>query len=334
MHGESCLKGSEMPLWGLQDRQADYRKLDKAVNKTRESWLSRATSLFRQSSIDDSFWLDLEEILLASDVGIKTTSRLLENLKEQEKISKIVNASQVMEMLKQEMVAMLSIQEFSGATTSAFATLPKPFVLLVVGVNGVGKTTSIAKLANRIVAQGRSVMFGAGDTFRAGGVEQLRVWADRIGIEVISHNEGSDPGGVAFDAVSAAKARGVDFLILDTAGRLHTKHNLMGELDKIGRVVGRLLDGAPHQVLLVLDANTGQNGLAQAKGFVQSVGSTGVFLTKMDGTSKGGMILAVSSELGLPIHFIGTGEEIDDIALFDPEQFVEALFATRRSQLS
>jgi fused signal recognition particle receptor len=332
--GESYLKGNEMPLWGLAGGQDDYRKVDKAVNRTREGWISRATSLFRQSRIDDSFWLDLEEILVASDVGVNTTSRLLKNLKEQAKIGKIVNTNQLIEMLKREMVSILSIQGFSGVKTISFDALPKPFVLLVVGVNGVGKTTSIAKLANRIVAQGRSVMLGAGDTFRAGGVEQLRVWADRIGIEMISHNQGSDPGGVAFDAVSAALARGVDFLILDTAGRLHTKHNLMGELDKIGRVIGRLLDGAPHEVLLVLDANTGQNGLAQAKGFAQTVGSTGVFLTKMDGTSKGGVILAISGELGLPIHFIGTGEEIHDMALFDPEQFVEALLGTPRSHLS
>ena len=322
-----------MPLWGILRRQEDQQKVVEAVGKTREGWFARVAGLFRQSEVDGAFWDDLEELLVASDVGVSTTQRLLDGLREQTKTDGVIEPAQLLEALKEEMVSILSVDGSGSFMNASNGELPKPLVLLVIGVNGVGKTTTIAKLASSLKAQGRTVILGAADTFRAAGVEQLQVWADRVGVEVIAHQPGSDPGGVAYDALSAAQSRGADFLILDTAGRLHTKHNLMGELQKVHRVVGRLMEGAPHEVLLVLDATTGQNGLAQARSFAEAVGCTGVFLAKMDGTAKGGIVLAICHELGLPVLFIGTGEGLQDIAPFDPTQFVEALFATSSPQV-
>jgi fused signal recognition particle receptor len=317
-----------MPLFSwLRRGPEDQRRLTDSVAKTREGWLGRVASLFRQGEVGQAFWDELEERLLAADVGVPTTQRLLEALRRRARQEGWAQANQLLEALKAEMVSVLSAPSGSALLTADDGDLPKPLVLLVVGVNGVGKTTSIAKLAARLKAQGRSVLLGAGDTFRAAGIEQLQVWAQRVGVEVISHQAGSDPAGVAFDTVSAARSRGADVVILDTAGRLHTKQNLMEEMRKVSRVVGRLVEGAPHEVLLVLDGTTGQNGLAQARSFTEAIGCTGVFLAKMDGTARGGIVLAICHELGLPVLFVGTGEGLQDVAPFAPEEFVEALFA-------
>ena len=318
-----------MPLLGLFRRGEDDREqVSAALSKTREGWFGRIAGLFRQAGVDEVFWEELEELLIAADVGVSSTQRLLAGVRERGRRDGLGHPSQLLEALKGEMVAILSVQSSTSLLAPSDEELPKPLVISVVGVNGVGKTTSIAKLANSFKAQGRQVLLGAADTFRAAGVEQLQVWADRVGVEVTAHRAGSDPGGVAFDALGAAQSRGADVLILDTAGRLHTKHNLMAELQKVHRVVRRLMEGAPHEVLLVLDAPTGQNGLAQAKSFTESVGCTGVFLAKMDGTAKGGIVLAISHELGLPVLFMGMGEGLHDMVPFVPEEFVEALFTS------
>ena len=225
---------------------------------------------------------------------------------------------------------MLTAVEGSTTDGDGAPSLHKPLVVLVVGVNGAGKTTSIAKLAALFRAEGKQVLLAAADTFRAAAIEQLQHWGERAGADVIAHNQGGDPAAVAFDAMQAAKARGVDVLIVDTAGRLHTKSNLMEEMKKIGRVLGRLDDAAPHEVLLVLDATTGQNGLAQAKEFTSAIGCTGIVLTKLDGTAKGGVVLAIARELGVPVRFVGTGEGMDDLSPFAPEEYVEALFSGSR----
>ncbi len=318
-----------VPLFGLFRRgQEDRQRVSEALGRAREGWLARLTGLVvHQSQVSPAFWDELEETLIAADVGVGTTQRLLEALRQRARGQGWTRPSEVMDALKSEMVSILSAPGSSALLASGDGALSKPQVVLVVGVNGAGKTTSIAKLTHRLKAQGRSVLLGAADTFRAAGTEQLQVWAARIGVEVIAHQAGSDPGGVAFDAVGAARARGTDVLILDTAGRLHTKRNLMEELQKVSRVVGRQIEGAPHEVLLVLDSTTGQNGLLQARTFTQAIGCTGVFLAKMDGTARGGIVLAISHELGLPVLFVGTGEGLEDMASFVPEEFVEALFA-------
>jgi fused signal recognition particle receptor len=235
-------------------------------------------------------------------------------------------------LLKAEMVGVLRLPGDGAADLLTAGKGQGPQVVLVVGVNGVGKTTSIAKLAHWLRANGRKVLLGAGDTFRAAAIEQLQAWGQRAGVDVVAHRQGADPGAVAYDTYQAAQARGCDTIIIDTAGRLHTKHNLMEEMKKIKRVLSRLDQTAPHQVILVLDATTGQNGLAQARHFTEAVGCTGIFLAKLDGTAKGGIVLAICDQLKLPVMFIGTGEGLEDMAPFDPEEFVEALFASTPAQ--
>ncbi len=295
------------------------RSIRDGLAKTRKSFGDRIGALVLGEKIDSEFLNDLEEALIASDMGMQTAGLVLADLKERFKRNELSTQEQVRERLKQILVEAL-VPRPAGLSLDA-----SPSVVLVVGVNGTGKTTTIGKLAHRLKGAGRSVMLAAADTFRAAASEQLAIWGDRAGIPVIRHREGADPGAVVFDAVAAAKARRTDVLIVDTAGRLHTKSNLMEELRKIVRILGRETPGAPHETLFVLDATTGQNGFAQAKTFHEAVGITGVVLTKLDGTPRGGIVFAINRELGIPVKFIGIGEGIDDLKEFDPREFVDAL---------
>ena len=268
----------------------------------------------------------MEEILVSADVGVETSLQLIEDLKERVRAEGIADADTALACLRQSLVEALD----GGTPLDPWSSGPSadsPYVILMVGVNGVGKTTSIAKLAHHLTQQGKKVVLGAADTFRAAAEEQLEILGDRVGVEVISHQPGADPGAVAYDAYQAGKARGADVLIVDTAGRLHTRSNLMEELKKVHRVINRLDAAAPQQVLLTLDATTGLNGLSQAKAFTDAVGCTGIFLAKLDGTARGGIVLAIKRELDVPILFIGTGESLEDIAPFDAGQFVDSLLA-------
>jgi fused signal recognition particle receptor len=295
------------------------RGLREGLEKTRKNLADKLGSLVLGEKIDEAFLDELEEALIASDIGVGTASLVLKDLKERFKRNELASTGQVKERLKQILLEVLS------ARSSSFTLSASPSVVLVVGVNGTGKTTTIGKLAHRLQAGGKKVMLAAGDTFRAAASEQLTIWGERSGIPVIKHKEGADPGAVVFDAVSAAKARAMDVLIVDTAGRLHTKSNLMEELKKVRRLLSRELPGAPHETLLVLDGNTGQNALVQAKMFHEAVGVSGIVLTKLDGTSKGGIVFAISKELSIPVKFIGVGEAIEDLRNFDPKEFVDAL---------
>ena len=299
------------------------KKTEEGVKRSKEAWFSKITRLFDRARVDDSVWEELEELLISADVGVDTTTNLIQRVKERVKAEKVSDGPKVRDVLKQEMVRMLSLD---GVSHREIATPPE--VILIAGVNGSGKTTSIAKLANSYKKEKKRVILAAADTFRAAAIEQLQKWGDRIGVEVIAHQPGGDPGAVVFDALEAARSRGINVVIVDTAGRLHTKFNLMEELKKIKRVTSRVDQSAPHQVLLVLDATTGQNGLAQAKYFTEAIGITGIFLAKLDGTAKGGIVLSICDSLKIPILYIGTGEGVEDLAPFDAESFVEALCST------
>jgi fused signal recognition particle receptor len=291
----------------------------KALQPTKDSWFSKAMHLFDRSSIDESIWTELEEVLISADVGMETTEKLIERTKQRVKEEKLKDGSQVREALKKEMVDILNLPSPEPVVTSP------PKVILVIGVNGSGKTTSIAKMALQAKNAGQSVILAAGDTFRAAAIDQLRTWAERVGVEIVAHHPGADPGAVVYDAMVAAKSRQAQVLIIDTAGRLHTKFNLMEELKKIKRVTAKTDPTAPHEVILVLDATTGQNGLAQAKNFTEAAGITGIFLAKLDGTAKGGIALAICDQLKIPVKYIGVGEHAEDMAYFNAQSFVEAL---------
>jgi fused signal recognition particle receptor len=311
-----------------RNQEADRKQTEYAVKPSRERWLGRIMGLLRSSNLDDALWEELEEILISSDVGVDTSLKIVEELKSQSSQQKIESPEALFESLKESLIR--DLEDGSGASGQAWIDdedRPSPYVILMVGVNGVGKTTSIAKLAYHLQKNGLKVMLGAADTFRAAAAEQLEILGERIGVEVISHQSGADPGAVAYDAYQAGKARGADVLIIDTAGRLHTKSNLMEELKKVQRVITRLEPSAPHQVLLTLDATTGLNGMAQAKSFKDAVDCTGIFLAKLDGTARGGIALAIKQELQVPILFIGTGESLEDLAPFDSRQFVDSLLA-------
>ena len=291
-----------------------------SLGRTRQLF-GRVNAALEVEEITDDLWDELEEAMITGDVGVQTTERLLTLLHERVQAENLTTGGELREALKEELTLLLGDPE-----PLIFSDTMPISVFLVVGVNGVGKTTSIAKLANLLKRQKHRVLLAAGDTFRAAATEQLRTWGERIGVSVVSHQHGADPGAVVYDAMQAAQARGADVLIVDTAGRLHTKFNLMEELKKIMRVLQKYDSEAPHEVLLVIDATTGQNGFLQAKQFVQDAGVSGVILTKLDGTARGGIAFAIASELGLPIKFIGTGERVQDIAAFDAIQFVDALF--------
>jgi fused signal recognition particle receptor len=325
----------EAPFDEAQDRPKD---VEHAVERTRRTWFSRIGGMFRRG-LDDELWDELEETLIAADTGVETTVKVLEILRERVEDEGIRDPERAQEVLKEELLSVLSVDYHLGklwgpaaAHPDAPRTMsgdggPKPAIVLVVGVNGTGKTTGIAKMAHAYKQEGRKVVLAAGDTFRAAAIDQIKHWAERVGVDVIAHKEGSDPGAVVFDALNAAESRGADVLIIDTAGRLHTKANLMEELRKVNRIIQRKDETAPHEVLLVLDATSGQNALHQAKYFTEAVGVTGILLAKLDGTAKGGVIFAVCDQLRLPVRFVGTGEKAGDLALFEPERFVEALFA-------
>ena len=303
-------------------RRQEAEKADKALSKTRRTWFRRMAGLFQRPSLDDQLWDELQELLILADVGVATTDKLLRRLRERVREERVDQPDACLGLLKEEMVQILDVD--GGAKRLEVEVAP--LVLLVVGVNGVGKTTSVAKLAQLYKSEGKEVVLGAADTFRAAGIEQLQVWGRRLGVDVIAHRQRADSAAVAFDTLQSARARGADVAIIDTAGRLHTKLNLMEELKKIHRVISRQGGLESQRVLLTLDATIGQNGLVQARSFAEATTCDGVFLAKLDGTAKGGIVLAIADQLKLPVLFIGTGEQLDDIAPFDPRRFVEGLF--------
>jgi len=313
------------------------RKTELGLQTSRETWFGKIAGIFNRGSFGDELWQELEELLVSADVGVATTGKLLSQVKQRVKTDRLSEAPQVREALKEEMISLLREgghnrqgrpdEEFPGTHGRLREGEEAPHVILVVGVNGSGKTTSIAKLAYSFTSQHKRVILAAGDTFRAAAIDQLKHWGEKAGAEVIAHQSGGDPGAVAYDAVQAGFNRGAQVVIIDTAGRLHTRSNLMEELKKVKRVVAKHDPSAPHQVLLVMDATTGQNGLVQAKYFAEAVGVTGIFLAKLDGTARGGIIFAICHELNIPIHYIGTGEKLQDMAPFDAQAFVNAIFS-------
>lgn len=299
-----------------------FSRLNDSLSKTRKGFVEKIFDAFTGKEIDDDLYDELEELLIQGDVGVNTAVDLVEKLREREKRDKLKYAEQLREALVEE------ITEIMGDEKAALNLDNDELnIILMVGVNGVGKTTSIGKLAYLLKQQGHKVILGAGDTFRAAAAEQLKVWGDRVGVDVISHQEGADPAAVVFDAIAAAKSRKCDVLIVDTAGRLQNKANLMNELSKMRKVIDREAPGCLREVLLVLDATTGQNAISQAKIFGDATGVTGVILTKLDGTAKGGVVIGIRSEFDLPVKLIGTGEAIDNLEYFDAKAFGEALFA-------
>lgn len=298
-------------------------KLKNGLAKTRKNFIDGVNHVFTfWKKVDEDFWEELEDIMLTSDIGVDTCEKIINDLRETAKKEHIIEPARLMDRLKENISAMLT-----KAPSSLAKNPDGPCVILVVGVNGTGKTTSIAKLANYLKNSGAKIMLAAADTFRAAAIDQLQVWANRLNIDIIKTREGGDPSAVCFDAAAAAKARGCDYLIVDTAGRLHSKNNLMEELKKITRVISREIPGAPHETLIVLDAGTGKNALLQAKTFSESSPVTGIVLAKLDGTAKGGIVITISDELGIPVKFIGFGEKLENWGEFNGAEFLEALFA-------
>ena len=301
-----------------------FDKLKKGLSKTHQGFVEKIDRLFLgKKTIDQDLLDELESVLFAADLGVKTSTQLIEGVQQALKRGELKDPEKVKEFIKEEILRILKSGE---KPFQIDPSLQKPFVFMVVGVNGVGKTTTIGKLAHQYASEKKKVLIGAADTFRAAAVEQLEIWAKRVGAEFIKQSKGSDPAAVAFDSVKAAQARGIDLVFIDTAGRLHTKVNLMEEVKKLKRIISRECPGAPHEVLLVLDATTGQNAISQAKLFNEAIGVTGIALTKLDGTAKGGIIVGITGELKIPIRYIGVGEAIDDLRTFNADEFVEALF--------
>lgn len=301
-------------------------KFKEGLTKTRDSFAGKVNDLVaRYRKVDEEFFEELEEILISADVGFETVMQLIDELKMEVKRRNISDTKEVQAVISEKLVEIYNSDDEGSSTLN----LQKDAltVILFVGVNGVGKTTTIGKLAHKFKSEGKSVLLAAGDTFRAGAIEQLEVWGERVGVEVIKQGEGSDPAAVMYDAVQSAKARKADILICDTAGRLQNKVNLMKELEKVKRVIEREIPGAPHEVLLALDATTGQNALIQAKTFKEATNVSGIVLTKLDGTAKGGIVLAIRNELKIPVKFVGLGEKMDDLQEFDAEKYVYGLFA-------
>jgi fused signal recognition particle receptor len=297
-----------------------FDKLKKGLFKTKKSLVEDTEKLAKGRKVDEGLLEEFEELLIMSDVGPQASSAITEALREKVKQDRIKNERDLKEAFKEE------VRKILKEGHKVMCAGEKPYVVLTIGVNGVGKTTTIGKLARRFTDHGFTVMLAAADTFRAAAIEQLGIWADRAGAYIVKHKSGSDPAAVAFDAVQSAKSKDVDVVIIDTAGRLHTKSNLMEELKKIKRVVSKEKSSAPHEILLVVDATSGQNAINQAKMFNDAVGITGIALTKLDGTAKGGIILAINKELDIPVKLIGVGEAVEDLQDFEPEEFVEALF--------
>jgi fused signal recognition particle receptor len=322
-------KHSEYPtgmiqtLFGTVQQEPDLlERLKMGIQKTRAGLASHLENVLSgEKEIDAELLEELEYTLISADIGVKTTSEILERVRQRVDRKLLGNAQELRQLIREHLLEVLQASE----TPVPRVTKP-PAVVLVVGVNGSGKTTSIGKLAQRFKAEGRSVLLCAADTFRAAAIDQLEIWGKRVQSDVIRHKPGADPSAVVFDALEAAKARKMDYVIVDTAGRLHTKTNLMAELDKMRRTAGRVVPSAPHEVLLVIDATTGQNGLEQARRFTESSGVTGIVLAKLDGTAKGGIVVPIARELNLPIRYIGVGEKAEDLLPFEPEEFVSSLF--------
>ncbi|MBV8477974.1 MAG: signal recognition particle-docking protein FtsY [Acidobacteria bacterium] len=312
------LFGSREPTPGL------FERMKQAVTRTRENLTERIEEVVSFSKeIDRSTLDDLEATLIGADLGTATTQEILEKLRDKADRKQIKNVEELKRLLKEELLLILN----KGNATALSTVNGSPEVILVVGVNGTGKTTTIGKLAQTFRSQGRTVLLCAADTFRAAAIEQLEIWGQRTGTEVIKTKAGGDPAAVLFDALQAASARKTDYVIVDTAGRLHTKVNLMAELEKMRRTAQRIIPGAPHETLLVMDATTGQNGLQQARLFTQAARVTGIVLTKLDGTAKGGVVVAITRELGVPVRYVGVGEKAEDLLPFNPQEFIDSLFA-------
>ena len=319
----TTLFGSSEPEKSPEEEQGKslFQRMKQAVSRTRESFSAKIADLAAMTrTVDEHALEELEAALLTSDIGVPTTTAILDALRDHARHQAIEGGAELRELLKQQLIAILNAPQAPVASPQA-----PPKVTFLVGVNGTGKTTSSGKLAAWSRAQNRSVLLCAADTFRAAAIEQLEVWAARSGVEMIKTRQGGDPAAVLFDAISAAKSRSIDDLYVDTAGRLHTKSGLMDELDKMRRTAARLVPGAPHEVLLVMDATTGQNGLQQARQFTQSAGVTGILLTKLDGTAKGGIAVAIARELNLPVRYVGVGEKMEDLLEFSPAEFVDSL---------
>ncbi|MGG0237603.1 signal recognition particle-docking protein FtsY [Bacillus rhizoplanae] len=301
-------------------------KFKQGLEKTRNSFADKVNDLvYRYRKVDEDFFEELEEILIGADVGVSTVMELIDQLRDEVKRRNIQDPKEVQAVISEKLI---EIYKGDGNFNNELNVQDNALtVILFVGVNGVGKTTTIGKMAHKFKSDGKSVLLAAGDTFRAGAIEQLEVWGERVGVDVIKQGSGSDPAAVMYDAIQAAKSRKVDVLLCDTAGRLQNKVNLMKELEKVKRVIEREVPGAPHEVLLVIDATTGQNGLSQAKTFREATNVTGIVLTKLDGTAKGGIVLAIRNEIDVPVKFVGLGEQMDDLQAFDPEQYVYGLFA-------
>ena len=301
--------------------------LDKGLEKTKNSFFSKLGKiLIGKSKVDVDVLDDLEEVLITSDVGVETTIEIIKNIENRVSKDKFLGTNELNKILKEEIVGIL-LEQHSNVSSSFESSLPyKPYVIMVVGVNGVGKTTTIGKLAHKYKTLGKRVMLGASDTFRAGAIDQLQVWAERVGVQVIKQNMGSDPASVAFDTLKSAKAQNIDVVIIDTAGRLHNKVNLMNELSKIKRVMDKVIPESPHEVLLVLDGSTGQNAFEQTKQFSSATDVSSLAVTKLDGTAKGGVVLGISHQFKIPVKYIGIGEKIEDLQIFDPKTFVDSFF--------
>ena len=315
---------------GFFDRFSKGKKetLDKGLEKTKENFFSKITrAVAGKSKVDDDVLDQLEEVLVTSDVGVETTLKVIERIEERVARDKYVSTDELTAILRDEIVRLLTENNSDDLADFTVPAEKKPYVIMVVGVNGVGKTTTIGKLANQFKQRGLSVYLGAADTFRAAAVEQLDIWGERVGVPVVKQKMGADPASVAFDTLSSAKSHNADVVIIDTAGRLHNKINLMNELNKITRVIRRELPEADIETLMVLDATTGQNGLIQAKQFLDTADLTGIVLTKLDGTAKGGIVFAIANDLQLPVKYVGVGEQIDDLLEFKPAEFVEALLS-------
>jgi fused signal recognition particle receptor len=315
---------------GLFDFFSKSKKetLDKGLEKTKTSFLSKvARTIVGKSKVDDEVLDNLEEVLISSDVGVETTLKIIEQIEARVKKDKVLGADELQLILKEEIAKLLEDKASTQNVNEGFQEGNDPYVIMVVGVNGVGKTTTIGKLAHQFKTAGKKVVLGASDTFRAAAVDQLIIWSERVGVPIVQQGMGADPASVAFDTLQSAKAQNADVVIIDTAGRLHNKVNLMNELSKIKKVMDKVIPNAPHEILLVIDGSTGQNAFEQAKQFSQATAINALAVTKLDGTAKGGVIIGISDQMNIPVKYIGVGEQMDDLQLFDKKSFVDSLFS-------
>ena len=315
---------------GLFDFFSKSKKetLDKGLEKTKTSFLSKvARTIVGKSKVDDEVLDNLEEVLISSDVGVETTLKIIEQIEARVKKDKVLGTDELQLILKEEIAKLLEDKVDNQKPNSSFQEGKEPYVIMVVGVNGVGKTTTIGKLAHQFKTAGKKVVLGASDTFRAAAVDQLIIWSERVGVPIVQQGMGADPASVAFDTLQSAKAQNADVVIIDTAGRLHNKVNLMNELSKIKKVMDKVIPNAPHEILLVIDGSTGQNAFEQAKQFSQATAINALAVTKLDGTAKGGVIIGISDQMNIPVKYIGVGEQLDDLQLFDKQSFVDSLFS-------